>query len=304
MQGYAFLALAMILVGSTVTVSKVIGASLPPFTATAMRFAIAFPLFCLIMRRTGARWPRLGRGDWLVLLLQAAAGSVGYSALMIMGLKLTSAGNASVIIGTLPIVAAGIAALVLGERPGRGMLVMVLLAATGTGIIAFRSEGSGAGSLLGDLLVFGAVACEAVFILLNKRLKTEVEPLALSTLMTGLGLLLTLVPAAWEMRGIASMPAEAIWAVVYYAIIPTVGGYLLWYAGAARVSGTEASLFAALAPVSGLVLSVAFLGERAGWQQIVGAACVLAAIVLPLCRPAAPGGQQQQSVQGRCSQSS
>lgn len=81
---------------------------------------------------------------------------------------------------------------------------------------------------------------------------------------------------------------SALGAVVYYVIVPTVGGYLLWYAGAARVSGTEASLFAALAPVSGLVLAVVLLNEHAGWQQYVGAACGLAAIVLPLCRRVSP----------------
>ncbi|RVL10557.1 EamA/RhaT family transporter, partial [Sinorhizobium meliloti] len=44
-QGYVFLSLAMVLVGSTVIASKIIAAGLPPFTATALRFAIAFPLF-------------------------------------------------------------------------------------------------------------------------------------------------------------------------------------------------------------------------------------------------------------------
>lgn len=282
MQGYIFLALAMILVGSTVTASKVIGASLPPFTATAMRFAIAFPLFCLIMRWTGFRLPRLGRGDWLILLLQAAAGSVGYSALMIAGLQRTSAANASVIIGVLPIVATGISAIALNERPGRELLLAVLLAAIGTGVIAYRPDGLATGSTVGDLLVLGAVACEAVFILLNKRLKTNVEPLTLSTIMTGMGLMLVILPAAWEMRAAAEVSGEVLWAVAYYAIIPTVCGYLLWYGGAARVSGTEASLFTALAPVSGLVLAILFLGEQAGWQQLTGAACVLTAIVLPL----------------------
>ena len=288
MQGYIFVALAMILVGSTVTASKVIGASLPPFTATAMRFAIAFPLFCLLMRWTGVRLPRLDRGDWLILLLQAAAGSVGYSALMIAGVQMTSAANASVIIGILPIVATGISALALGERPGRELLLAVLLAAAGTGVIAYRPDGFASGSIVGDLLVLGAVACEAVFILLNKRLKTNVEPLTLSAVMTGMGLLLVLLPAAWEMRSITEIPWTVLWAVAYYAIIPTVCGYLLWYAGAARVSGTEASLFTALAPVSGLILAIVFLGERAGWQQWIGAACVLAAIVLPLFKTRSP----------------
>lgn len=102
-QGYLYLSLAMILVGSTVIASKIIAAGLAPFTATALRFAIAFPLFLLLMRLTKTPWPKLGWRDWLILIAQAGAGSVGYTTLLIAGLSLTSATDAGVVIGTLPI---------------------------------------------------------------------------------------------------------------------------------------------------------------------------------------------------------
>ena len=57
-QGYIYLALAMTTVGSTVIASKVIASGLPPFTATALRFAVAFPFFLCLMRWTGSRLPR------------------------------------------------------------------------------------------------------------------------------------------------------------------------------------------------------------------------------------------------------
>jgi len=62
--------------------------------------------------------------------------------------------------------------------------------------------------------------------------------------------------------------------------VPTVGGFLLWYAGTARVSGAEASLFTAFAPVSALLLAVLMLDEQVGWQQTAGVGCVLAAVLL------------------------
>ncbi|TMH06609.1 MAG: EamA/RhaT family transporter, partial [Betaproteobacteria bacterium] len=42
---YIYLTLAMLTVGSTVVASRFIAAGLPPFTATALRFAIALPIF-------------------------------------------------------------------------------------------------------------------------------------------------------------------------------------------------------------------------------------------------------------------
>ncbi|PXX34900.1 DMT family transporter [Undibacterium pigrum] len=279
--GYAYLALAMMVVGSTVVASKIIGSGLPVFTATALRFAIAFPCFLILMRVTGTRLPRLCKRDWLLLILQAGAGSVGYTTLLIAGMHLTSATDASVIIGTLPIVSAAIAIAVLGERPHASLLLAVLLAGAGVLSIAVTGDEGGMGgqhSLPGNALIFAAIVCEALFILLNKRLKTAIPALALSTVMTGLGLALSIIPALFEMPWQTPVTSEAVWAVVYYAIVPTVAGFLLWYAGAAKVSGSEAALFTALAPVSAALLAVMVLGEAVSASQITGIACVLLAI--------------------------
>ncbi|WEA58807.1 DMT family transporter [Rhizobium sp. BJ04] len=277
-QGYLYLALAMLTVGSTVIASKLIASGLPPFSATALRFAIAFPVFLVLMRAAEARLPKLSRHDGLILIIQAGAGSVGYTTLLISGLSLTSAADAGVIIGTLPVVSAAISILLLGERPQRGLLFAVALATAGVLSIAFSPEAAG-GSLSGNALIFLAVVCEGLFILLNKRLKTEIAPLAQSTLMTGIGFLVADIPAIFEAPFSHGISGSAVAAVVYYALVPTVGGFLLWYAGAERVSGTEAALFTALAPVSAVMLAFTILGEPVELNQIAGIACVLAAVL-------------------------
>lgn len=283
--GYMYLALAMMLVGSTVVASKLIAAGLPVFTATALRFAIALPCFLLLMWVSGTRWQQItqiGRHDWLILLLQAGAGSLGYTTLLISGLHLTSAAGAGVIIGTLPIVSAAIAIMLLGERPQRFLLLAVMLAGAGVLSIVFDGNASGHHSLTGNALILCAVICEGLFILLNKRLKTAIPPLALSAIMTGLGLALSIIPALfetpWHIHISSDAMMAAAWATVYYALVPTVAGFLLWYAGAARVSGSEAALFTALAPVSAVLLAMVLLGEPVSRNQLIGIVCVLIAI--------------------------
>lgn len=278
-QGYLYLALAMVLVGSTVIASKIIASSLPPFTATALRFAIALPIFILLMRLNGMTLPKLPFRSWLILIVQAGAGSVGYTTFMISGLRLTSAADAGVIIGTLPAVAAATAVLVLRERPHRFLLMAIALAAAGVFTIAFAPDDADGHSLAGNALIFAAVICEALFILLNKRLQAELHPLALSTIMTGVGLTIAVIPAVFEAPGGGVFSGEAISATVYYALVPTVGGFVLWYAGSARVSGSEASLFTALAPVSAITLAALLLAEPIGANQFIGIGCVLAAIL-------------------------
>lgn len=282
LSGYCYLASAMIMVGSTVVASKLIAGGLPPFTATALRFAIAFPLFVALMRLTAASWPSPTRRDWLILFVQAVAGSVGYTTLLISGMRMTSAADAGVIIGTLPVVSAAISIIVLGERPSRTTLAAIALAALGVLSIVFRADTDtgGASSPAGTALIFGAVICEGLFILLNKRLRVQISPLVQSAMMSGLGFAAALLPAAMELPGMPPITALSMGAVVYYALVPTIGGFLLWYAGTARTSGAEASLFTAFAPVSALLFAVVILDEEVGWQQVAGIACVLAAVFM------------------------
>jgi drug/metabolite transporter (DMT)-like permease len=277
--GYAYLTCAMLLVGSTVIASKIIGEGLSPFTAAALRFAIALPFLLAMVRMSGAEWPRPSLADGLLLVVQSTAGSVGYTALLISGLRLTSAADAGVIVGTLPVVSAAIAILILGERPRPIVLFAIGLAASGVLAIAAQSRDGAASSHLGNGLIFAAVLCEGLFILLNKRLTVPIAPLAQSTLMTGIGLIVALLPAALEMPYMGNATTGSIGAVVYYALVPTVGGYLLWYGGLARVSGAEASLFTAMAPVSAVLLAVALLGETVSLSQMIGIACVLVAVL-------------------------
>jgi drug/metabolite transporter (DMT)-like permease len=281
--GGVFLALAMATVGSTVVASRVIAAGLPPFTAAALRFALALPMFLALMRWRGERLPRPGRHDAALLALQALSGSVGYAVLMVAGLRTASAADAGVIAGCLPAIGAIVGAVVLRERIGARVAAAIALAVAGVAVIelgAHRAGAAGPHSASGDALVLAAMACEALFLLLNKRLRVPVAPLAQSTLMCALGLAFTLVPALAEHAWSRPADAAALAGVAYYAIVPTVGGYLLWYAGAQRTDAARAALYTGLMPVSAVALAALALGEPVGPRQLAGVACVLGGIAM------------------------
>lgn len=280
----ALCAAAMATVGSTVVASRLIAGGLPPFTATALRFAVAAPVLWLLMRLSRAAWPRPDRRDGWLLLVQAAAGSVGYTVLLILGTRYAPAADAGVVAGTLPAVAALFAVLALGERPGRALVLSIALATAGVLAITLpearaAARGEGAGALLGHALVLGAVACEAAFILVNKRLRVPVAPLALSATMSTLGLLVCLVPALLEQAWRQPVSPVALAAAVYYALVPGVLGFWLWFAGSQRLAGAQASLMTAVMPVTALALAALVLGERVTPWQLGGCALVLLAVL-------------------------
>ncbi len=273
----------MVTVGSTVVASKVIVASVPPFSATCLRLAFCLPIFLLLMRFAGERLPRPDRQDRLLLLAQAGLGTVGYPVLLLFGLRWTSAADAGVVMGSLTAMVALVSVILLGERLRRSQVMTIALASAG--VTAVTAGGAAEGlrvdpsALLGNAIVLCAVTCEASFLILNKRLRVAVPPLALSTVMTGLGALLTLPLALLEQPWALVVPAEAWLAMLWYALVPTVGGLFLWYAGAARLAGSDAALTTSILPVAAVAMAALVLGEHVGAAQLVGMACVLAAVL-------------------------
>lgn len=171
--GLTLCGLAMVTVGSTVVASKLIVEGLSPFTAVALRFGLALPCFVALMALTRTPWPRPSAADARLLVVQAGLGSVGYTVLLMLGVGLGSAGAAGIAAGTLTPMVALVAWLLLRERPGAVQLGAIGLASAG--VLLVTSGGSageaGPGALAGVLLVLGAVVCEAVFLLLNRRLR-------------------------------------------------------------------------------------------------------------------------------------
>ncbi|MCA3830309.1 MAG: DMT family transporter, partial [Burkholderia sp.] len=194
-------------------------------------------------------------------------------------------------LGTLPAMSTLIAAVVLRERQTPRDWVAAALATAGVLFVTFAPGHAmpSLQTLAGDALVLAAVACEAVFILLNRRLAAPFPPLALSTAMSGLGFVLALVPAAFEWRAVANgWTIGAVSAITYYALVPTVLGYLCWYAGSARTSGTEAALFTAVAPVSAVLFAIALFGETLTGTRIAGIALVVAGMLVGATRRREP----------------
>ncbi|WP_300649791.1 DMT family transporter [Hydrogenophaga sp.] len=282
---------AMATVGTSVVASKVIGIQVEPFAATALRHLLALPVLVLLCWLFQPSWPRPSRRDALILLLQAASGSVGYTVLLIAGTSMASAADAGVVAGTLPAMAALFAILILGERPG--LLALVGIALTTAGVLLLSMGGGSEHSVplphrsLGIALVAAAVACEVVFILGQRRLLTPIEPLAMATLMSLGGLLLSL-PAAgivWAMGwSQVAVDTKSMWAalaaIAWYAWVPTVIGFWLWYAGARRATATQAAASTAWLPLVAVTGAAAALGESLTASQLTALALVLAGVLV------------------------
>jgi drug/metabolite transporter (DMT)-like permease len=284
---YLSLAGAMLIVGTSAVVGKVLVAEMPVALSQELRFALALPFLAWLVRRREGGLPRLCGRTWLVAGLQALGGVVVFNACLLSGLKLTSAAHAGILTSVTPASMAVAAWLLFGERI-RGRAVFGVLLAV-AGVLALTlGEGALHGFrdplsyrlLLGDLLVLGAVAGETLFLLLRKSVREPVSPLAFSVVMNLYGVLFFLPLAAGQAASFdfGAVSLSGWLAVGWSSAALSVAAYLLWFRGVVRVSGGVAGVFTGLMPLTAVALSALLLGEQITLTQLAGCGLVLAAI--------------------------
>jgi drug/metabolite transporter (DMT)-like permease len=271
---------AMVLTGANVVLGKIIVAEVPIYLFMLFRFLVSTAALLPLVHREGGPKLRALRGRQLRdLTCMALLGMIGFTALMFEGLKRTSASDAGIITATLPAVVALLGLAVMRERLRLPQAAAIGLAVAGLLLAAGTERGTE--TLLGNLLVVGAVACEASFVLLGKRLTPPYRPLRLALGANLVGLAgaapLALLSMPFDLGGVS----PPMWLLAtWYALSASVFCLWLWYRGLPDVETWLAGLTTAAVPVTALAAAALVLAETLDAWKLAGGALVLAAIVL------------------------
>jgi len=288
---YACLALSMSLVGSYVALSKPLVAAIPVFLLAWLRFGIGGLAMLHWLRRPAGEPPMTPRTRKL-LFLESFLGNFLFSICMLFGVSLTSAVSAGVIMAAIPATVALLSWGVLRERIDGRTWVAIALAATGIGLLALAQpqvrEGSGAGdrAWLGNLLVFGAVLCEAAYAVIGKALTGALGPKRITSLINLWGFALVTPFGLYAARGFDfSAVAPSAWLLlVFYALAASIWTVWLWMTGLKVVPASQAGVFTAMLPVSAAAVGVLVLGEELGLMQVLAFSAALAGVLLATAR--------------------
>ena len=281
---YIELSLAMVIVGSSVVIGKLIIASFPVLLASALRFGIASIILVPLLLIREGKTVVIGRQDWFILFLQAFTGVFLFSIFLLYGLKFTSAAEAGIITSTTPAVVGIISFLFLKEKLTFNKIVGIALAVCGVLLINVLGRTLDTGgvrfSIFGNILIFGAVVGEALFTIFRKLSSNIISPLRTATLMSLLGFVLFFPFALYEaVQFDFSATTIFDWVpVFYYGIVVTVIAFILWFQGVTKVPASVAAGFTGIMPVSAVFLSYMILGEPFAWSHLWGGLCVLAGI--------------------------
>ena len=282
---YVQMTLAMLLIGSLFVVSKVIVQTVPVFVASFLRQFLAFLALAAWLYVQKSTMPKIQRRDWGVLLIQGVVGIFLFSVFALYGLKYTNAIDANIITNTTPLSMMLIAVLLLGERLTIRRVSALLLALLGTlaiNVLGAHDSGARQEVWFGNALVVLAVLAEGVFFGFGKLLKSPISSTWLSLILTAIGSVLFAPFAAYS--AVSTDWSQVPWTtwllVLYTGVALTAFGVVLMNHGLQQVPASNASIFTALMPVSGVVLSVVFLREQFHWYHALGMVLVLAAMTL------------------------
>ena len=273
----------MALVGSYVGLSKLLVVMFPVFLLAWLRFGIAAVAMAGWTRRAPAE-ARLSRHDRQLLFVESFFGNFLFSICMLFGVAMTSALAAGVIMAAIPAVVAVLSRVFLGERISPRVAAGIACAVGGIGLVSAASpaqstEGS---SLLGNLLLMGAVSCEAIYVVVGKKLTGNVSPKRISALINLWGLALVTPFGVWQGLSFdfGAVPQASWWLLVGYAIAASMVTVWLWMTGLKHVPASRAGIFTVLLPMSAAAVGVVFLGERFSAVQGAAFGLALAGVVL------------------------
>jgi drug/metabolite transporter (DMT)-like permease len=274
---------SMSLVGAYVALVKPLTALFPIFALAFLRFAIAAIALLPWSRRSASEAPLTRVESWQ-LFLQSFFGNFLFSICMLWGVALTSATASGLVMGALPVVVALFSSALLRERLSGRLLLAVLCAGAGIALVQLARPASSAApaSWLGDALVFAAVCCEALYVVIGKRLAATRTPMRVSAWINLWGLALSAPLGLWQIvRVDLSAIAPRLWAyLVFYALAASVAAVALWMSGLRRTSAAFAGVFTVALPLSTTAVAVGVLGEQLTGTHAIALACALLAILL------------------------
>jgi drug/metabolite transporter (DMT)-like permease len=280
---YFWLCASMALVGSYVGLSKILVVVFPIFLLAWLRFGIAAVAMAGWVKR-GPGEPTLDKRNRWLLFIESFFGNFLFSICMLFGVSMSTALAAGVIMAGIPAAVALLSRAFLKERIAPKVMIGIACAVGGIALVSLAKNASTAGqtSLLGNLLLLGAVICEASYVVIGKKLTGNVSPKRISALINLWGLALVTPLGVWQAMSFefGSVAPASWWLLLFYSIAASMITVWLWMTGLEHVPASSAGVFTVLLPVSAAAVGVLFLGERFSAAQAGAFVLALVGVVL------------------------
>lgn len=291
-MGYLYALLAAVLFGANGSVTKItMEAGLTPAQVTEFRLvgtALIAGLVLLVLDRRAFVLPRR---QWPVMLLLGIVGVALLQATYAAAVQILPVGIALLLEYTAVLMVALVAYFFFKEPVKARLWVAIALVLIGLAVVA--QVWASTLDALGVALALAAAVCLAVYFLVGERQVARTSPLAVSFwTMSIAAVFWSFVSGWWELSpGILATPVDIggaagvievpmalplAWNVVLGSFAP----FLLSLAALRHLPATAAGIVASSEVIFAFAVAWLWLGETLDAVQIIGAAVVLAGIIL------------------------
>jgi len=266
--------------GGTFIAGRLLAESIPPMSASFLRFLIASITLLAILLLGKEKLTRPSSRQIPALLMLGLTGVFAYNVFFFTGLSYITAGRASLIIATTPMIIA-ICSTLLYREPITVLKVGGIMVSL-TGALFVISNGHPAEILSGgfgpgEKSLAGCVLSWTAYTIIGRRVLQKLSPLVAVFYSSAAGAAMLLIPAINE--GLITIVSEATlsnWiSLGYLGICGTAIGFTWYYKGIRVIGTTRAGIFINLVPLFALLLSWLILSETIKISVFAGGALVL-----------------------------
>lgn len=258
--------IAQVIFGFSFMFTKIALGFASPLTVIFDRYLAAFIGMSLVIPFTKTKI-KLKKGLWKVVLM-ALFQPVFYFIFESYGIKLTTSAFSSIMISLIPVVCMISGIFLLREVPSPMQYVFALLSIFGVVIVALAGKSDGSLTILGVVLLSGAVLSSASFNLLSRKISEEFSAMERTYAQTITGLLFFAVIAVCEnikapQKLILSFQnPEYFWAIFYLGIISSVVAFMLLNYANTHLPVAKTTVFSNVTTVVSVIAGAIFLNEK------------------------------------------
>lgn len=244
-----------------------------PLVLISVRFIVAF--LALNLLRLGGRVRLALKGKPVHrLLLLGLVQPVLYFVLESYGIAMTSAALSGLMIGTAPVIGLIFGVLFLRERCTPLQAVCTVLSVVGVAMTG--TGGFGGSSLTGFLLLLATAVCAALFPILSRSTAEHFSAYERTYVMIGLGSAAFTLGALFQNRenlwalAVPLMSGTFWTAVLYLALVSSVGAFLLINYSVNHISAGRTLIFSNCSTVMSILAGIFIMGDRFTPLQLLG----------------------------------
>jgi drug/metabolite transporter (DMT)-like permease len=268
-------------------------------TLLALRMLLCLPVLLIAAwwsSRTHAH--RMTRQDWLAVVFLGAVGYYLSSLLDFEGLRFITAGLERLILFLYPTIVAVISVFLFKKPIGRTGVIALVLSYIGIAVATVETvntTGDVHAVVTGSTLIFACTITYAIYIAGSGQIVGRIGATRFAALATLVAAICVLIQFAIQnpAHALVSQPWQVYMHAGGMAVISTILPIFMTSKAIQMVGAAKVSMIGAVGPIATIFFGWLFLSEDVTWLQMVGAALVLAGVIVVARKPAPKPGPKE-----------